>query len=490
LKFEGIPQPEQLAEDTAAFLSGQRPVPLPSEYRRPGWLAGIGVLLAVGLAVGPIVMAESAEIEFWIGLLTAFVFALLAAAGNAAIALYSQMATGMKIAVMAVSNSALLGLFLIMAMVFLEEPAPSEPPPSIPAPAPLETPSVETLGTTGTSTSSPSEPRGPPSHIDVIYRDGQTRLDDGPADVTALAISPLDRSAIVGYADGSTRIWALDQPTYEPPRLGPSGSGAIHRIDFDAAGKFAMISSAGGLVVYSITTPPRSPVLVPGEDVVALMAPGREKFAAIRNGRVQVRLLPMPLVKAPPESRSLRGFVTTTTKEETQLAGVPGPGFVRPKVTFLAWHPSGRLLCGGMDGSIATLPSGDPIQPGFSSREHKSPVRAWAVSPWGDFATGDDDGYIGYWPCKAKTISKFKAGGLAIQGMAFNPCGGELVIVDTSGWVSVWYPETGQKAFEVKQKVAAKAAAYGPHEDILMISDGKGVELWWIPELLAEAAKK
>ena len=156
------------------------------------------------------------------------------------------------------------------------------------------------------------------------------------------------------------------------------------------------------------------------------------------------------------------------------------------KATFLAFHPTGRLLSGGMDGSMAAIPAGGSTNAPFTSREHKAAVRTWAVSPWGDFATGDDDGFVGYWPAKATTISKFKSGVVAIKGLAFNPCGGELAVVDTSGWVSVWHPATGTKMFEMKQKRAVAAVSYGPREDILMIADGKGVELWWMPELAGQ----
>lgn len=206
--------------------------------------------------------------------------------------------------------------------------------------------------------------------------------------------------------------------------------------------------------------------------------------------RVQLRYFPMSLVKTPPAARAVKGFLTLNNKDETLPIGATPMGILPAsgKPTFLAYHPSERLIAGGVDGSIASIPTGGAAAKGLTIREHKAAVRTWAVSPWGDFATGGDDGFVGYWPNKTATITKFKTGGLAIKGLAFNPCGGEIAVVDASGWVSVWLPATGVKVFEVKQKRPISAVAYGPHDDVLMLADGKGVELWWLPELAAQAA--
>lgn len=46
-----------------------------------------------------------------------------------------------------------------------------------------------------------------------------SRLDDGPAVVTAMALSPRDGAMVIGYADGTTLIWQLDQSSFEPRDL-------------------------------------------------------------------------------------------------------------------------------------------------------------------------------------------------------------------------------------------------------------------------------
>ncbi|MBX9623622.1 MAG: hypothetical protein K2X82_07390, partial [Gemmataceae bacterium] len=93
-----------------------------------------------------------------------------------------------------------------------------------------------------------TEPRppAPPSHLDLVYRTGRSRLDDGPADVTALARAPTEE-VVVGYADGSTRIWPLDQPAFDAPRPGPTADGPVRRITLDPAGRVAYLATPRGL---------------------------------------------------------------------------------------------------------------------------------------------------------------------------------------------------------------------------------------------------
>ncbi|HXD88466.1 MAG TPA: hypothetical protein VN641_18395 [Urbifossiella sp.] len=481
-------QARLLATDIAAFLAGQRPVPLPTEYRRPWWLVGIGAMLALGLAAGPIAMADSAEVEWWIGLALAAAFALVAGTTNAAIALFAPLANGLKVAAMAASTVGLLVMLLFGASQFMPDaPPPSEPPPNESPPTRKLDPQSPLLAPT------PSTRGGPPTWYELIYRDGMARLDDGGADVTALAVSPTDDSVVVGHADGSVRIWPLDQAYFEAPRLGPRGSGAVHRIDFHPASLLALISGSGGLVVAPLDAPPRAPLLIPGEQVVAMMEPKRERFAAIRNKRIHVRYVPMAMVNEPPEKLSPGPFLTTTSKDEALPLNLPLGGQPLPngEATFLAWHPSGRLLCGHRNGAIAAVRAGGaPAAALFVSREHTAAVRTWAISPYADFATGDDDGYVGYWPREAKGISKFRTGTAPIKGLSFNECGGELAVLDATGRISVWDPVDRKLQFEVKPKGRVAAAAYGPRDDLLMIADGKGVQIWWVPELAEQSQRR
>lgn len=482
LRFGGVAFPDQLAADTAGFLAGRRPVPLPTDYRRPWWLAGVGALLAFGLAAGPVMLAEDNGIDLWIGLSLGAVFVAMATAANTAVALRARLPVGGKVALMTGVGAAALALFVLGSMeYFAGQKEPDEPEPAPPSP-PVVT------GGLPTPTPQPPEPEGPPTHFELVYRQGKTRLDDGPADVTALAVSPHGTVA-VGYADGSTLVWALDQATFEAPRTGPRADGAVRRIEFDPAGKFAFLACDAGLVAAPFDTPPHTPLLIPGEHVAIRPDPNRERFAAVRAGRLHVRYAPMDLAKDPPAGRAVNGFVVSTPKDETVPFGGFAAGTVPPggKPTFLAWHPAGRLVCGRPNGTITAMPTGTPGVLPVVILEHKAAVRAWAASAGGDFATGDDAGFIGFWPEKSMKPTKFKAGAGAIRGLAFNPRRGELAAVDAAGWVSVWHPTSGTKLFAVKPKPLPRAVAYGPNEDLLMIADGKGVEVWWLPALAGQA---
>jgi hypothetical protein len=415
----------RLAADAAGFLAGARPVPGPAEYRRPGWLLPAAVLA---------------------------VFALLAVAFAAGAALYmTQRPAGV-----------------------------GEPPP--PAP-PGERPPGERPPDEGPSPPlPPTEPDHPPTHLDLAARDGMTRLPDGPAAVTALAVTPHGGETVVGYADGSTWAWRLDQPAFDPPRVGPRGVGPVRRIDFGPTAEVAYLTCDTGLAVAGFRTP-RPAVLIPGHPVAAIPEPGRERFAAVRGDKLIVRNVPMGLVKEPPASRVKGGVVTPTPKEETQPAN-SRPELPAPGTTFLAWQPAGKLVYGSPDGTITAFPTGVKAVP--LGRIHKAPVRAWAAGPvWPDFATGDENGVVGVWPDKAAPYT-LRAGAVAVTQLSFSWCGGEVAVADAAGAVSVWNLPTRSKVFELVRPTPV-VLAYGPRADTLLLADGKGVEVWSLPELAARA---
>lgn len=417
---------DQLAADAAAFLTGRRPVPYPDEYRRPAWVAPAAVLAVLVLVVGAL------------------------AAGAA---VYVAVRPSHPV----------------------ETPPPPRPVEPSPAGPPVEPPP-----------SRPPEHDRPPTHLEVAARDGVARLSDGPAPVTALAVTPDGTEVVAGYADGATWAWRLDQPAFETPRVGPRAPGAVRRIDFGPTADVAYLTCDRGLAAAAFRVP-RPPVLIPGSPVCAIPEPDRERFAALRANKMLMRYVPMVLVKEPPPARVAGGLVTTTPKDETLPANtrqdVPAPG-----ATFVAWHPAGKLVYGAPDGTVTAFPTAVKAVP--LGRVHKVPIRAWAAGPvWPDFATGDENGVVGVWPDKALTPYTLRTGAVTVTQLGFSPCGGELVVADAAGAVSVWNLPTRSKVFEVVRPPPV-AVAYGPRADVLLVSDGKGAEVWSLPELAARAGAK
>lgn len=485
VRLGSVGEPDRLAKDTVAFLAGERSLPSPDEYRRPLWLVGVGAILALALSTGPVVLSETAELPLGIGVVLGLIFAGLATVANVGIALFTRYPVGGKVALMAGVCLAMLVLFLLGVIAFFTERRHEPPTPSDEA---LPTASPSRLPTS-TPTSEDAD-RGPPSYLALVRRDGMSRLDDGPAVVTAMALSPRDGAMVIGYADGTTLIWQLDQSSFEPPRPGPRGDGPVRRIEFDSTGTIVFLHGSRGVVAAALNAPPRTPVEIPGELVAVFPKPTAERFAAVRSGRIRIRYLPITLVRKPPSSGAMNGFVRTGPKDEAIPAGTR-PEIVSPtKPTFAAWHPAERLLVGGPDGRItAWLPTGG--QAPTTIRGHSAAVRTWATGPnWPDFATGDDRGFVGYWPDKSLSPQPLKTGDAAVAQLAFSPCGGELVVADAVGALSLWNLPSRTREFEVKRREPVAAVAFGPQDDILLVADGKGVEVWWLPELAARAMTK
>lgn len=492
LRLRGVGNPHRLAADTAAFLTRQGPVPLAGNYRRPWWLLVFAIGLALALAAGPIMMTHVFDLNTNLGLGLGAALVGAAVLVNAGIVLFTRLPAFGKVAIMGLVCLALMAVFLGGTIVYIAwqkrqagavatHPTPVESPPGVqrgPGPPEPKTPDPKSLDP------KPPEPGGaPPSHIDIAYASGVSQLDPGPTEVTALALAP-GGSTVVGYADGSTRIFALDQSIFDAPLLGPRGSGPVRRIEFDTGGKIAYLSCPDGVVVASLENPPREPVKVRGE-LIAVAADPRlgDRFAAVRDSRIVVRYVPLSLAKNPSTLKATNGFVIPPPKFESPVIGsrsdFPLPG---PKPTFLAWHSSGRLLAGQPDGTVmAWLPR---PRPELMARQHTDAVRAWASSGWKDFATGDDKGNVGYWPGGAIAPTTMVTSGTApITCLAFSHWGAELAVADAAGGLSVWDMVSHKRLVDIRRRAPVKAVAFGTWDDLLVVADGKAVEVWHIPEL-------
>lgn len=482
----------RIAEDAAAFLARERGMLDAREYRRnPKWLLWLALIFSLGLAVGPVVMSSSTALGLETGLLIGAGFAAAGLLVNGAVVLLTRLSVIGKVAVMTTVGVVATGVFLLAATAYLagrKEAEQTNPGGN------NNTGGGTNPGTPGTTppVEPPPDPRrGLPTAVDLAHRDGFYRFEAGPDDVTAIGVTPDGAVMIVGYKNGATRVWRFDHvPGADPMETGPKADGPVTRIQFDATAAIAYLTCNGGTVAAYWNEPPEVPIKIPGEPFAAHTFPGGgERFAAYRPGALTLRYVPTEWLKGkkhdPKSKDAPKGFTVLAPKDEVQPADLKGqlapPG---QKPTFLTWHPTGKLLAGMPDGSIVTWGAVGPRSE-LVCRDHRSPVRAWAASPgtW-DFATGDDKGFVGLWPDKATTPrSVFQGATAAITGMAFSPHARYLALADAESRVWVWDLNTQRSVLKVTRNAPVKALAFGPYEDLLLLSDGKGVELWNLPEL-------
>lgn len=459
-------------------MSGTVASPRAAPPQPPLWLVVTAGAVALGQWAGPVAVGRAAGLNPGVGLLVGGLLAAAALAANAAIAYAGRLPVPVRVALMAGVAAALLGCFFYGARLagWDRRAAPPEPAPQLPEQPPV-TPTAPPPGPPPV----PS-PKRPPSHVDLAYKHGMSRLEDGPAAVTALAVAPLDVAVVVGYADGTTAVWPLDQPSFTPPWAGPRGDGAVRRFQFDDTGTLAFLTCDNGLVVAPLMKPPAAPLKIPGERPVVFTEPYRDRFAAVRNGRLTVRLIPTDVARRPPPPpKATDRFALCVPKMEVLPSGMkPDYPVLDHDPTFVAWHPAGKLLWGAPDGTITAYPTGPKAE--VVTREHKAAVRAWAATDR-DLVTGDDKGMVGYWPDRAAKPAMVWNSTAAVARFAFATWGREVAVADAAGGLSVWDLGANRRAFEVKRPAPVPALSFGPADDLLLLADGKGVEVWFIPEL-------
>jgi hypothetical protein len=487
VRFLG-PDGERVADETAAFLAGERPVPTHADARRtPLWLLSLAVIFAIGLAAGPLVMGETTELGTSVGVPIAVGFAAFGLLANAVVVLLLRASVPVKVAAMAAVAALGTGVFVAAVSAYVAgrkdeaeqakaaEPAPLPPPPPQPKVVPQEPPPVAPVNRLLTAQ-------------DTALRDGVFTFDDGPDEVTAVAVTPGGKAMIAGYRNGATRVWRFDQlPLVDPFGTGPKVDGPVTGIRFDATGELAFFATTGGTVAVAWNDPPEVPVKIPGEPFAAFPFPNGERFATVRGNALTVRYLPTALIKKP--DTQAKGFPLLQPKDEVIPIDVKGQilmGGQRP--TFLAWHPTGKLLGGHADGSIVSWGAAGPRFE-VVTREHKAAVRVWAASPASsDFATGDAEGGVGLWANKAMTPKVFSAtssiaAGGEIKHLAFSPSGALLAVADAANVVWVWNLATMKPVVQVTRPTPVRALAFGPTDDLILLGTGRTFELWHRPAL-------
>ena len=477
LRFEA----SSVARDTLAFLAGERPVPVAADYRRKWWLLWAALIFALGLASVPIVLAPVAGLGSEFGLRGSTGFALLGLVANVAVVLFSRGSVPRQLAVMAGLCAVVTGLSLFGAVAYIAgrhrgaEEAKADPPPVLVPGVSNQTPLSEP------PPPDPS-PARPPTHLDRAKKNGSSALEDGPADVTALELAPDHNTLAIGYADGSTRLWPLDQATFDAVLPGPKAEGAVSRVQFDTRSRIIFVHSTTGVVAAPRNGPGLSVAKLPGFPIAIAPEPDadRIRFAAVRGNTLQLRLIATTFVQNP-KGRD-RGYALPNKGDETLPIGL-GKDPAKPVATFFAWTPGGKLMAGQPDGSI--LAWSGPLRPEASSRDHKAAVKAWAACPvTGDFATGDDQGHVGIWPAKGGKPTLASVLATPITGLSFNATGSRLAVTDTTGWLVIWDVPAAKAIYRVKRPTAIRAMTAGPTDDVVLLAASKTVEVWRVSELM------
>ncbi len=476
VRFDGSAAPA-LAHDAQAFLRGERAAPVEADYRRKWWLLWIAAIFAVGLAVGPWMLTQAEEVSTGFGLAVGGGLAFVGLLVNVAVVLWNRWPVPLQVLTMAAVAVLGTGLFLygVSAYRMGRNHAWAGEPPAVPVPPALPAPEL--------SSPPADEPRPhPPSHLDRAQKYGASALEDGPADVTALALAPDGNTLGVGFADGQSRLWLLDQPTFESWLLGPKGDGAITRMQFDASSSLVFAHTATGVFVAPRTGPSAVPVKIPGTPVALApaLADDRIRLAAARGNTLQHRVLPVSFVLHPPTKT--RDLAIPGKTDEIIPINIPRDPPKPPGLTFLGWGGD-RLYAGQPDGTITIYNLA--MRPEAPARDHRAAVRAWAASPNGDFATGDEKGTVALWSARGGKPTLWPVfDGVAVTGLSFNRTGSQLVITDSTGWLAIWDISAGRMRHRIKRPTPVRAITFGPSDDLLLLAARQTVEVWSLPELV------
>ncbi|MBY0459623.1 MAG: hypothetical protein K2V38_20075, partial [Gemmataceae bacterium] len=262
---------------------------------------------------------------------------------------------------------------------------------------------------------------------------------------------------------------------------GPKADGAVTRAQFDTSGQFLTVITPTGATLAPRNGTSASPAKINGQFVAVApeLANERFRYAAVRGNTIAHRLLPTAFVANPPKAK---GFAFPGVKDEVTPLGVTADPPRPANLTFLAWGPGARLFAGAPDGTITTWSAA--MKPEPASREHKAAVRAWAHSAAGDLLTGDDKGQVALWPTKGGKPTADAVFTVPVAALAFAPSGAKFAAADNTGWLAVVESSTLKVLQRKKLPASVKALTFGPKDDVLLLGNGKTVEVWALAELM------
>lgn len=268
--------------------------------------------------------------------------------------------------------------------------------------------------------------------------------------VYAIAFDPATKRLAAAGSDGTIRLWDVSGPKSAPGPLLKASSTALYALAFSPDGNRLVVGGHDTTIyLFDLSEPkPGNPTTIPtgkGEITGLAFAPRGDLLYSSDNGGL-VRLWDM--TGAQPTERS---------QFEAHPKGV----------ACLAIDLKGQTLAtGSADGTIATwrLGTGKPARAG--QVQHAGGVRALAFSPGGGtLASAGNDRTTVLWdltksPPVKRAVCEGKKGPFdghigAVQAVAFDPQGRELVTGGADWTVRIW-SLVGTKPSEPEQKTVTR----------------------------------
>ncbi len=339
------------------------------------------------------------------------------------------------------------------------------------------------------------QPLGPPLHA---HRGGIRDVD----------FSPDNQWLVSAGADGSLRLWPLNQGLGEAGRkIGESGD-VIMAVDFSPDGTTVSTGNGDGTVqiwdVLRGKAEGRPLIDLPlSFGVVAFSPDGRGLIASTHDGRIFGWALPSrdPLfdpVTGVHTSHLLKlafspdgnHFATASTDGTSSLIAFPsgrviGQAFAAEKqIGAVLFQPGGQVLIGGdTDGRINLWDVKQQKPIGTTPRGHSRAIIDAALSRDGRLlATLGEDQIVRLWRFdRTQPLARaMQVGGQSAKAAAFSPDGRLLATGDDVGTVAIWELATHRPLMALPGKGdAVWALAFSPQGGLLAAGDRSGrINLW------------
>ncbi len=297
-------------------------------------------------------------------------------------------------------------------------------------------------------------------------RSGKRRLldqDKGSQPITALGVTPEGGRVVIGYMDGTVRLWDLATGT---PRVLGNHEGQLTVLQVSPDGQYVASGSADNTARLWELSTGKVRILRGGGQIRAIAFSPDGQRLAVGSGDGEVRLfsvrtenhrvLPTSTPKTQralvrsPDGRRLAALSSDGTLSLLDVSADAPPlleeaGFVKGQVGFT---PDGRwLVASGSDGRIhlrdATTGRAARVLEGSSG-----PVSALAFSGDGRWlATADGRGEVRLWELASGTPRVLGTHGKYVFQLAFSPEGGHLASAGSDGTARVW--NVGTEDFQI-----------------------------------------